>query len=315
MTNLDDKTKHGGEPVRLGTRTSRFFVNLDAAGHSANAGHEALVRAHESGPDHAAGHGVANGHDWALIPHAFRAGHALPAPWENLFGALRSGTVDDLVVVGQLGQSLDGRIATLNGHSHYINGLQGRAHLHRLRALVDAVVVGVGTAVTDDPQLTVRLVHGPQPARVVLDPHGRLPASARLLAADGVRRIVVTTPHAVRRLSADIEVVAIEAAEGRIAPAAILGELARCGLRRVLIEGGADTVSRFLSAGCLDRLHVMVAPMILGGGRPGLNLKPIERVDEALRPQVCAYPLGEDVLFDCDLSAQRRPVGWANRST
>jgi riboflavin-specific deaminase-like protein len=284
-------------------------VYLDASARSANAGYEALVQARESCSDHVAGHSGVNGHDWAPIPLAFRAGEALPPPWEDLFGALRAGTVDDLVVVGQLGQSLDGRIATPNGHSHYINGLQGRAHLHRLRALVDAVVVGVGTAVADDPQLTVRLVHGPQPARIVLDPQGRLPATARLLTRDGVRRIVVTTPQAARQLSEDIETVTIDAPDGRIAPAAILAALASCGLRRVLIEGGADTVSRFLSAGCLDRLHIMVAPMILGGGRQGLNLKPIERVDEALRPQVRAYPLGEDVLFDCDLSAQRRPVG------
>jgi len=304
-----------GNPERSGTEMRSSVVYRVASAHSANAGYEALVQVHESRPDHVPDRGVVDGHDWAPIPQAFRAGEALPPPWEDLFGALRVGTVDDLVVVGQLGQSLDGRIATPNGHSHYINGVQGRAHLHRLRALVDAVVVGVGTAVADDPQLTVRLVHGPQPARIVLDPHGRLPETARLLTRDGARRIVVTTPQAAGRLCADIETVAIEAADGRIAPAAILRALATCGMRRILIEGGADTVSRFLSAGCLDRLHVMVAPMILGGGRPGLNLKPIERVDEALRPQVRAYPLGEDVLFDCDLSAQRRPVGQANRST
>ena len=70
----------------------------------------------------------------------------MPEPWEELFGPLRRGMVDDLVVVGQIGQSLDGRIATASGHSHYINGLDGLAHLHRLRALVDAVVIGIGTA-------------------------------------------------------------------------------------------------------------------------------------------------------------------------
>ena len=89
---------------------------------------------------------------WNAVPSAFRAANgALPPPWDTLFGPLRTGTVDDLMVVGQIGQSLDGRIATTNGHSHYINGLHGRTHLHRLRALVDAVVVGVGTALADDP--------------------------------------------------------------------------------------------------------------------------------------------------------------------
>src|ERR1700754_3479338 len=113
---------------------------------------------------------------WASVPESFRSGIVpLPAPWEALFGPLRAGRADSLMVVGQLGQSLDGRIATETGHSHYVNGPSGLAHLHRLRALVDAVVVGVGTALADDPQLTVRRVSGPQPARVVIDPNGRLP--------------------------------------------------------------------------------------------------------------------------------------------
>src|SRR5262245_15144180 len=115
---------------------------------------------------------------WAPVPELFRSGAApLSPPWEALFGPLRRGRVDDVMAVGQLGQSLDGRIATPSGHSHYINGPAGLAHLHRLRALVDAVVIGVGTALADDPQLTVRRVSGPQPVRVVIDPNGRLPVS------------------------------------------------------------------------------------------------------------------------------------------
>ena len=86
------------------------------------------------------------------------------------FRAAARGAVDDLVLVGQCGQSIDARIATASGHSHYINGEAGLAHLHRLRALVDAVVIGVGTAIADDPQLTVRRVAGPSPARVIIDP-------------------------------------------------------------------------------------------------------------------------------------------------
>src|SRR5215475_5450794 len=82
----------------------------------------------------------------------------LPQPWGEIFGPLRDGAVDDLVVVGQIGHSLDGRIATKTGHSKYINGSAGLAHLHRLRSLMDGVVVGVGTAIADDPQLTVRRV-------------------------------------------------------------------------------------------------------------------------------------------------------------
>lgn len=244
---------------------------------------------------------------WRAVPEKFRASALLPSPWEDIFGPLRKGMVDELVVVGQIGQSLDGRVATRTGHSHYINGAAGLAHLHRLRALVDAVVIGVGSAVADDPQLTVRLVAGPTPARVVIDPHGRLAPHARLLAADGVRRIVVTT-HAANCTFPGAEMLRLPATDGHIEPAAILSGLAALGMRRVLIEGGADTLLRFLAAGCLDRLHVVVAPIILGGGQPSFTLAPIDRVDQALRPPMRVYPLGGEVLFDCDFSAQRTPI-------
>jgi diaminohydroxyphosphoribosylaminopyrimidine deaminase / 5-amino-6-(5-phosphoribosylamino)uracil reductase len=239
----------------------------------------------------------------------------LPEPWEGLFGPLRAGPADDMVVVGQLGQSLDGRVATPTGHSHYINGPPGLDHLHRLRALVDAVVVGIGTALADDPLLTVRRVAGPQPVRAVIDPGGRLPGSARLLAVDGVRRIVLTESGVQPKLPQGIEVVGLPKSGGQIAPSAILAALAERGLRRILIEGGADTVSRFLAAGCLDRLHVVVAPIVLGSGRVGLTLPPIERADQALRPPMHVHRLDGEVLFDCDLSAQRVAVGRASRST
>src|SRR5262245_41114453 len=243
---------------------------------------------------------------WAPVPELVRSGAAeLPAPWEELFGPLRTGLVDDVMAIGQLGQSLDGRVATETGHSHYINGPAGLAHLHRLRALVDAVVIGVGTALADDPQLTVRRVSGPQPVRVVIDPSGRLPGSARLLANDGVRRIVMSASDVRPPLPPGIEVVVLPKSGGQIVPSAILVALAARGLRRILIDGGADAVSRFLAAGCLDRLHVIVAPIVLGSGRVGLALPPIERADQALRAPMHVHRLDDDVLFDCDLSAQR----------
>ena len=249
---------------------------------------------------------------WAAVPELFRSGAVpLPSPWETIFGPLRTRDADDALVVGQLGQSLDGRVATSSGHSHYINGLAGLAHLHRLRALVDAVVIGIGTALADDPQLTVRHVSGPHPARVVIDPSGRLPASARLLANDGVRRIVLSASGPRPSLPQGIEIVELPKSHGLIAPSAILAALAERGLHRILIEGGADTVSRFLAAGCLDRLHVIVAPIVLGSGRVGLTLPPIERADQALRAPMHVHRLDDEVLLDCDLSAQRVAVAKA----
>jgi diaminohydroxyphosphoribosylaminopyrimidine deaminase / 5-amino-6-(5-phosphoribosylamino)uracil reductase len=251
---------------------------------------------------------------WADVPKVFRELNGkLPMPWQEIFGPLRQGIRDDLVVVGQFGQSIDARIATPTGHSHYINGTAGLAHLHRLRALVDAVVVGIGTAIADDPQLTVRHVAGPSPARVVIDPSGRLPASARLLAEDGIRRLVITRAETQADLPSGVEQVALPAPRGQLAPDSILTALAERGFRRFLIEGGADTVSRFLAAGCLDRLHVVIAPIILGTGRTSVTLAPIARVQEAMRAPMRVHQLGEEVLLDCNLSAQR--VAVAKKST
>jgi diaminohydroxyphosphoribosylaminopyrimidine deaminase / 5-amino-6-(5-phosphoribosylamino)uracil reductase len=252
---------------------------------------------------------------WTPIPQAFRgANGSLPQPWEDIFGPLRRGTIDDLVLVAQCGQSIDARVATSSGHSHYINGEGGLAHLHRLRSLVDAVVIGVGTAILDDPLLTVRRVAGPSPARVVVDPNGRLPATARVLAADGIRRLVITAASTATQLPEGVETVPLARDKGQLSPAAIVAALAARGFRRILVEGGADTVSRFLAARCLDRLHILVAPIILGAGRSSLTLPAIERVDDAMRAPMRAHVLDSDVLLDCDLSAQRVPIGRAKIS-
>lgn len=253
--------------------------------------------------------------DWDSFVALFRRGEQpLPQDWAELFAPLRAGGVDDLMIVGQLGQSLDGRVATATGHSKYINCPAGIAHLHRLRALVDVVVVGVGTAIADNPQLTVREVSGPQPVRAVIDPCGRLPASARLFAEDGTRRLLITTEAAAVQTPAGVEIIRLPVQDGSIAPAAIAAALRQAGLRRILIEGGADTVSRFMVAGCLDRIHVSVAPILLGDGGPGLRLPARERADEAHRMPVRVHKIGDDVLFDCDLSAQRVAVGLATKS-
>jgi diaminohydroxyphosphoribosylaminopyrimidine deaminase/5-amino-6-(5-phosphoribosylamino)uracil reductase len=253
---------------------------------------------------------------WEDFVNLFRRGQQLlPQVWADLFGPLRKGTVDDLVVVGQVGQSLDGRIATESGHSKYINGPAGLEHLHRLRALVDVVVVGVGTALADNPQLTVRRVPGPQPVRAVIDPRGRLGAEAKLFADNCVRRLLITGQKTRCSPPSGVEIIALPATDGHIAPQVILAALAGCGMRRILIEGGADTVSRFIAAGCLDRLHVTVAPIILGTGGPGLILPPLERADHARRMPVRVHKIEDDVLFDCDLSSQRVAIGVAKKST
>lgn len=206
-------------------------------------------------------------------------------------------------VVAQLGQSLDGRIAIESGESQWINGRSALVHVHRVRAVVDAVVVGVGTVAADDPSLNVRHVPGRNPARVVIDPNGRLPQSARcLLGDDGCRRIVVRSSDG--PLPKGVEEIRLQSDAGRLDPSAIVDGLFRIGLKSMLIEGGAHTISAFLAADAIDRLHVLVAPVILGSGKLGLQLPPIARLADARRPPADIHVLDDgDVLFDCDLRA------------
>jgi riboflavin-specific deaminase-like protein len=208
-------------------------------------------------------------------------------------------------LVAILGQSLDGFIATRQGQSRYINGDGSLVHLHRLRALSDAVVIGVGTAVADGPRLTTRHVPGPHATRVVIDPRGRLPADSGLL-SDGVApTLIVRATHGREagetRLSTLVSVLHLPVDEGGIAPARLVAALAARGLTRLLVEGGGVTVGRFLEAGLLHRLQLAVSPLILGAGRPALPVAPVERLDEALRPACRHYRMGEDILFDLRL--------------
>jgi diaminohydroxyphosphoribosylaminopyrimidine deaminase / 5-amino-6-(5-phosphoribosylamino)uracil reductase len=203
-----------------------------------------------------------------------RAGGELVDRYAPMLLAGRTG------VVAQLGQSLDGCIATASGDSHFVTGEEDREHLHRLRALVDAVVVGPGTVHADDPQLTVRAVEGPNPVRVVLDPRQTLRE---------------------RSVLADPATVHVRGDHARD-PRAVLDLLRDRGLRRVLVEGGGRTVSDWVAAGLVDRLFLTVAPLVVGaGGRRGLALPDVEPLRDCLRPDTRRHLLGEDVCFELDL--------------
>lgn len=224
-----------------------------------------------------------------------------PDAYDEILASVRDAPADRPYVVGQLGQSLDGRIATVTGCSRDINNSSALDHLHLLRASVDAVLVGAGTIVADDPQLNVRRARGVNPARVVLDPNGRTPRGGRWLAGDGARRIVISGLARERPEGCD-EVIVLGRRDGRIAPADICAALFERGLRRILVEGGAKTIAHFIQAKALDRLHVLVAPVIIGSGKQGIELPPISDLKDALRPPVRVWPFPDgDVLFDCDL--------------
>jgi GTP cyclohydrolase II len=217
-------------------------------------------------------------------------------------------TAGPRLVLAQLGQSLDGFIAARTGDAEYVTGEQDREHLHRLRALVDAVIVGVSTLATDDCRLTVRAVDGPSPVRVLLDPSARAPRTADLL-TDGAAPVLwfVNAEGPIPEPPAPhVEVVPFPLVDGSFAPGSVLQALSARKLNRVLVEGGGRTVSAFLAAGVLDRIYVTTAPLLVGDGVPGLRFPGEDKLADALRAPARRFQLGEDICFELDLAAARR---------
>lgn len=218
---------------------------------------------------------------------------------------------DSTVTIGHLGQSLDGYIATESGDSNFVTGPANLLHLHRMRALSDAIVVGAGTIACDDPQLTTRRVEGPNPVRVVLDPSRRLDARYRVFTDGQAETLVICDERHASNATESLglaRVVGVPADAGRLDLVALLAFLAERRLVAVFVEGGGATVSRFLEAGLLDRLQIAIAPLVTGRGRPGVRLPGRNAIAECLRPAHRVFAMGDDVLFDCDLRAGAAPA-------
>jgi diaminohydroxyphosphoribosylaminopyrimidine deaminase/5-amino-6-(5-phosphoribosylamino)uracil reductase len=161
----------------------------------------------------------------------------------------------------KLATSLDGRIAMASGESQWITGEAARLEGHRLRASHDAILVGIGTVLADDPALTVRLPDhsGPQPLRVVLDSRLRTPATAQVATGNS---LILTTVEP--RPVGEAEIVEVVGADGRANLHAVLDILHARGIRSVLIEGGGEVAASFLRENLIDRMEWFRAPILLG---------------------------------------------------
>jgi riboflavin-specific deaminase-like protein len=246
------------------------------------------------------------------------AGHWAPGPaleepaaaFAELYLPLCAARRDRPYVVGHLGQSVDGFIATRSGDSDFVTGPENIRHLHRMRALADAVIVGAGTVASDDPALTTREVAGPHPVRVVLDPRRRLDVAHRVF-TDGAAPtwLVCGERHATSTRHGDAEVVGVPTdAQGALVLDVLLQTLWARGYATAFVEGGGVTVSRFLLAGLLQRLQIAIAPLAIGSGRPGLTLPARAALADSFRPGCRVYRMGADVLFDFEPHARVSPT-------
>jgi diaminohydroxyphosphoribosylaminopyrimidine deaminase / 5-amino-6-(5-phosphoribosylamino)uracil reductase len=234
-----------------------------------------------------------------LLNQAFRKHARVGRPW----------------VLFKSAMTLDGKVATRTGDSKWISGEDSRGLAHRWRASVDAVVVGIGTALADDPQLTARpdgllaeLPH--QPQRVVFDTLARLPPTSQLVAAAAEIPLTVVVSRAAARADTDaLEAAGVQVlvATGENEPARVrsaLDQLGALGTASVLLEGGPHLAGAFLDAGEIDEIRLFLAPLLLGGSaaRDPLEGKGVERISEALRALTFdCESIGEDLLISARL--------------
>jgi diaminohydroxyphosphoribosylaminopyrimidine deaminase / 5-amino-6-(5-phosphoribosylamino)uracil reductase len=209
----------------------------------------------------------------------------------------------------KMAASLDGFVATATGDSKWISGEESRERVHRWRADADAVAVGIGTALADDPLLTARDVEvSRQPVRVVFDSQARLPLDSNLVQSVGEAPLVVVIgPGAdgerARRLErAGAELIVAAGRDPGERVSAALAEFGRRGITSLLLEGGPVLAAAFAAAGELDELRLFIAPILLGGGRPPLEGRGAKAVGEALRALALeSEPSGDDVLISARL--------------
>ena len=232
-------------------------------------------------------------------------------PLIDLYLPFCSATAQQPMTLGHLGESLDGFIATHAGESQWVTGHQNVVHMHRLRALAHAVVVGAATVAVDDPQLTTRLVPGPNPLRVVLDPGRRLSNDHRVFNDDGSDTLYVCASALVRpgeTRFGSARILGIRGTADAIDVHELIRQLRDRGCHRIFVEGGGVTVSMFLQADVLDRLHLAIAPLLIGDGRAAIRLPAPAALDECHRPAYRVFRMGGDVLFDCDLRSRHQDV-------
>ena len=197
--------------------------------------------------------------------------------------------------IGQIGQSLDGKIALLNGNSHYINDKNSISYLHSLRSICDAVVVGVNTIRKDDPLLTTRAIKGPNPQRIIIDPSLKLTNKYQVF-KDGMPNIIFT--HS--KLNKKFNNTQIYKLPERNFTNLIYQNINRLGYKLVLVEGGSKTISKFLENRLLNIMQFIIAPTIIGSGINSINIEPITNLKNVIRTKNNIFKFGKEIIVSLE---------------
>lgn len=217
-----------------------------------------------------------------------------------LLGAAAARAAGRVFVAGHVTQTLDGRIACENGQSQWIGNSADLQHAHRMRALLDGVLIGAGTALTDNPRLNVRHVRGPDPNRIVLSGGGRVLQRPDLHVFSAPGCFVITGHDVIAADQAPTtRLVRVPADGSALEPGTILTALRQHGIHSIYLEGGALSLSSFLRAGCIDLLQVHIAAMLLGSGLPSFRLPPVDHVRHGIAFAMDHAMLDGHVLLSC----------------
>ena len=211
-----------------------------------------------------------------------------------------------IIVTLKAATTLDGKIATATGHSKWITGEAARQKGHELRNENDAVLVGINTVLTDDPELTVRGIDGGRsPVRIVLDSKGRIPEQSRVFQEDGVPVVIVTGNHAPLRKWPELAELTILTAPTRTPVILwVLSEISKLGLNSLLVEGGSLIHASFIKSNTVDQLALFLAPKVIGGQEALSwcgNLE-VDTVNEAPQLEISSVTaLGEDWMVSAKI--------------
>jgi diaminohydroxyphosphoribosylaminopyrimidine deaminase/5-amino-6-(5-phosphoribosylamino)uracil reductase len=205
----------------------------------------------------------------------------------------------------KLAATLDGRIATKTGESRWITGIEARRYVHRMRTRADAVMVGSGTVIKDNPRLTARLSRGKSPVRVVVDTEFKTPLSSRVFSSRGGRVLVFTTEKASKRKiksarDKGAEVIVVQGAADGVSLKRAMAELGRREVTSLIVEGGSTLAASAVKQGVVDKIFYFISPMILGGdGLPSIAALGIKNLGKGIKlSEISIKRLGRDIMVE-----------------